>query len=391
MAAYRCLVLAALAAASAACSQRTFEWREEIKLGSGESFWITRSARLEAEGEWANSSYSRAIDMRVELPEPGAGLAWTGNDWPVSLDRVDGQWWIVVPVHGAEACVRYDFPLAGVVAFALDDSGWSQRNPDGLLDRLIVNLGRPQLDDGRYERIAFSWGAKRNNVGMTVAASIKPRLRQAHACNRLRPPNSAKPTSLAAFAALAPADRSPVLESISADLTPAERTEGEKPRASSIRVRNIHLLRGCESSVRLIDPFVEWSPNGSQWDGGTRIDFAGADPDAERPAFIPQSATVYGIACEPDRALVVVASGQGRLRWSIVEYRDAVPVQAWSYRLAELDTWFAPERGLPVALQDRGDAFAITLMNEAATKRVRLQLPKGSQPIAAALPIGGEP
>ncbi|HEY8518693.1 MAG TPA: hypothetical protein VIN61_01330 [Gammaproteobacteria bacterium] len=380
----RFLVLCLVAAAASGCGGRSFEWTEEVRLASGESLLVERWARLARVGQWAHASYRRAISMRLELPAEHGGLVWEGEEWPISLDRIDGRWWIVMPVRGYKACEAYGFPREGVVAFSFDGARWSRGSVEPLLDRLTANLGRPLLDNGRYDTIAYVWSEKfPSRPAPRLREWVVRELEQRDSCIKIRPPyDPAREASLAAFHALAPADRAPVVEAVERNMPPLGKAERDQLTG---RWTGVTRLRGCDGLVSDTEDLYATDASGRHLIG-QRIGFGGDASNAARNAYIPWPPSLQSITCAADRAFAVL-HGDGR-RLIVVEYsRAAQPVGAWSYRLSEVDEWFGGLRGMTANFADRGDAFSMTLIDDTGTTRVHLTLPKSSAPIGPATPL----
>lgn len=384
---HRLLVLGVFATAASGCSGRSFEWQEEVRLASGESFFIQRSGRIALQGEWATASYTRAISMRLELPEAYGSLVWEGDEWPISLDRVEGRWWVVIPVRGYDACEAYGFPPEGYAAFSFDGSRWVPSSIGPSLEELTANLGRPRLDEGRYERVSYTWSEKyRNEVAPRLAEGQELRLRRDdQSCIKIRPPHDlAREASVAAFARLAPVVRAAVVESVERDLPPIETTERDRlwgERRGSVRMRD------CGGTVSDIEALSTWDARGTQRFEGYRIGFTAVGAGAARSAYLSLPPTMQSVTCDGDRALAVLRSNGGE-RLIIVEYsRDGAPVEAWSYQLSALADWLGKGWGMPINLTDNGDAFAVTLVDETVTTRVQLALPKAAAPISPPVPL----
>jgi hypothetical protein len=126
------------------------EWREEVRLRTGETVMVDRSVGSGSPTlsfKWKG----RTIKSGDDLP----GL-------PHVIDIYDGVPVLVVPINGSEQCIKYGYPEDSLVAWRYEGGKWVRMA--AAPENVLVNLRKdwPERDDDN-EVVTIAW--KQKNQG----------------------------------------------------------------------------------------------------------------------------------------------------------------------------------------------------------------------------------
>jgi len=120
------------------------DWKEEVRLRTGETVMVDRSMTTIA-FKWG-----------------GKSIRWKNEDWgwPYVLDIYDGAPVLVTAINGADTCRKHGYPEDSLLAFRYQDRKWV-RLPSAP-PAVLVNL-RNGYPDGEKEVVTLKW--KEHNQG----------------------------------------------------------------------------------------------------------------------------------------------------------------------------------------------------------------------------------
>ena len=140
-----------------ACGNVDVGWREEVRLASGETIVVTRTAQGKRLGEIGGSGGWRATNMTLEIDQPrrtGDPPAWSERWVPMLFDHDPGtgEWFLVATFYTCEDWRDLGRPKLPYIAYRVRDGRWQQVPLDPMLYGRAANLltgvsakGEPRL------------------------------------------------------------------------------------------------------------------------------------------------------------------------------------------------------------------------------------------------------
>jgi len=275
-------------ALTSACSlifDRTISWKESVNLISGESLAIERSVTFGP--SWIIKRGEGSIkSQKILFTYKGEKIVWaTDETWPtqylpLSLEIVDGDPVVLMPVDSWRPCYKYNFPPEGIIAFQSHAGKWKESSAQGLSKEIRVNLVqsyhalryykdfKPDLIGESEKKFMERYvvGPKQHS---TLAEVIAHQQHPEDACIKIRPP--ANPEMEEARQQNADAERNAKLidaELVSTSEEP-EIITGEMWRQQIGMSHNIgRWSKQCQGVVNRVEFLDSYSGNGNQYSSG---------------------------------------------------------------------------------------------------------------------------
>jgi hypothetical protein len=170
------------AALLAACGNSHIEWKEEVKLQSGEVIVVKRSAQARSLGEvggpggWENEGMTLTIAHPKRSDNPPA---WEGRFVPLLFDReaTSGEWFLVATFYSCQSWYDLGRPALPYTEYRLRNGRWvqgplsasligrdanmftsvrSDKQSDVSLAGKEADLSDPRIGD-KFKRIVPNW------------------------------------------------------------------------------------------------------------------------------------------------------------------------------------------------------------------------------------------
>ena len=147
-------LLLALILPSSACSQvDRADWKEQVRLATGQVVTLDRSSVRSKKGS-PISSRGAIKEFAIIFPDSHAKWSDDGAVRPIAIEIVGESILIAVDIHSRELCARFKNPPGGVVLFKWSGSEWkriarSDYPEAGRLNLLLNPWGRTSSDDAR--------------------------------------------------------------------------------------------------------------------------------------------------------------------------------------------------------------------------------------------------
>jgi hypothetical protein len=117
--------------ALAACGNRDLAWNEEVRLSSGETILVKRTAKSKPFGEiggpggWENERMTLQI---INVQKPDNPPVWDARFVPLLLDRdvTSGQWFVVATFYSCQSWYDLGRPALPYTEFRVRDGHWVQ-------------------------------------------------------------------------------------------------------------------------------------------------------------------------------------------------------------------------------------------------------------------------
>lgn len=125
------LALALMAGLTQACGENRLEWKEEVKLQSGDVIVVQRTAKTRPFGEvggsggWENEGMTMQI---IQPAHPDNPPLWDARFVPLLFDREanNGQWFVVATFFSCQSWYELGRPALPYTEFRLTSGLWVQ-------------------------------------------------------------------------------------------------------------------------------------------------------------------------------------------------------------------------------------------------------------------------
>lgn len=153
------IAVAALAATTAllgACDARPIEWQEEVRLQSGETIVVKRSARLRANAIAGGGGGSVNEGMTVQIVQPlkpDNPSVWNARFVPLVFDRdpASKEWFMVATFFHCDSWVELGRPKLPYTEYRFKNGQWAQQtlSPQslGLVANMFTGMGPKGMKD----------------------------------------------------------------------------------------------------------------------------------------------------------------------------------------------------------------------------------------------------
>lgn len=178
-------------------------WQEDVVLADGRVLPVERTLTFGAD-EWGRAGRGPLKAQSISFKAGGGMIRWNNEDpWPIpykpdTLDIVDGEPVVVLPVYRWGPCLKYGFPQEGLVAFRYRGKQWARVPIADLPRSLKVNLLRStpaaqhsrefknkRIDSAAKQQLDLnSWGPRQ---GALIDESVKFYADGEDSCARIRP------------------------------------------------------------------------------------------------------------------------------------------------------------------------------------------------------------
>lgn len=285
------------------------DWKEEVRLRTGETVLLERSVGRGLGGRW-QPGQGPVDAASISFKWGGKTIRWKLGDtdgMPFVLDVFDGAPVLVMPVLGAAKCYEHGYPADGLLAWRHDGRKWIRMAsaPEGA----TINLrnGIPERDDKAV--VTVQW--KEQNQGARAGGPYgKPAAKFAasisETCARL--PGTPNPEVDALMQPVIDAESSAptvVAERVSFATTPETVTSADARKAMGEWIDNANVWNAvaCRNWIRGFTPRRRPGPPAQQEISGYVIDLFAKAP-APRIGVRSKPA-LSNLACEQGRILVV--------------------------------------------------------------------------------------
>ena len=299
-------------------------------MAKGGALSVNRSIHIGMD-EWARSGRGALESQAIRFTHEGEAVTWslkrTGffDDTPVTLDVVDGNPVVVLPLRDWRACYRCGFPPTGLVAMSYRRGHWETLPPAHLpMTTLKVNLLQSVRDmPSSRESVVSEPGKSRRDAsgsirqGVTLGEVSQILANAEDSCVSMNPATDREVReSSERFGIAEKQALGLVAEALSSSAVPEEISAAEFASANGKWAGAAYLSDSCQGVVSALRPWYRWHGD----EGGGVKSLVGArfvihDPDGKptKIEFPDNQAGLQALVCDPHRVLAIKRSANAQL------------------------------------------------------------------------------